>query len=128
MLSSQLEMPASKRRLLFHSEGRCGEGGPPHRDGRRRTEGPETGRKLRRYGSKLLITPSGKNMHAFLEKVRSVIRSNSATKQEHLIRLLTRSSVAGHTITVISKRIRRIGKWDGPLKLALSMGEASSSE
>jgi RNA-directed DNA polymerase len=48
----------------------------------------ETGRKLRRYGSKLLITPSGKNMHAFLEKVRGVIRSNRATKQEYLIRLL----------------------------------------
>ena len=28
------------------------------------------GQNLRRYGGKLLITPSKKNMHAFLEKVR----------------------------------------------------------
>jgi RNA-directed DNA polymerase len=46
------------------------------------------GQNLRRYGTKLLITPSKKNMHAFLEKVRSEIRSNRATKQEYLIRLL----------------------------------------
>jgi hypothetical protein len=46
------------------------------------------GQNLRRYGGKLLITPSKKNMHAFLEKVRGEIRSNRATKQEYLIRLL----------------------------------------
>ena len=46
------------------------------------------GQNLRRYGGKLLITPSKKNMHAFLEKVRGQIRSNRATKQEYLIRLL----------------------------------------
>jgi len=46
------------------------------------------GQNLRKYGGKLLITPSGKNMHAFLEKVRGAIRSNRAVKQEYLIRLL----------------------------------------
>ncbi|MGB6689232.1 MAG: group II intron reverse transcriptase/maturase [Terracidiphilus sp.] len=46
------------------------------------------GQNLRRYGDKLLITPSKKNMHAFLEKVRGEIRSNRAMKQEYLIRLL----------------------------------------
>jgi RNA-directed DNA polymerase len=46
------------------------------------------GQNLRRYGGKLLITPSKKNIHAFLEKVRGEIRSNRATKQEYLIRLL----------------------------------------
>jgi RNA-directed DNA polymerase len=46
------------------------------------------GQNLRKYGGKLLITPSKKNMHAFLEKVRGQIRSNRATKQEYLIRLL----------------------------------------
>jgi RNA-directed DNA polymerase len=34
------------------------------------------GQNLRKYGGKLLITPSKKNMHAFLEKVRGHIRSN----------------------------------------------------
>jgi RNA-directed DNA polymerase len=46
------------------------------------------GQNLRKYGGKLLITPSKKNMHAFLEKVRGEIRSNRATKQEYLIRRL----------------------------------------
>ena len=46
------------------------------------------GQNLRKYGGKLLITPSRKNMHAFLEKVRGAIRSNRTAKQEDLIRLL----------------------------------------
>jgi RNA-directed DNA polymerase len=46
------------------------------------------GQNLRKYGGKLLITPSKKNMHTFLEKVRGEIRSNRATKQEQMIRLL----------------------------------------
>jgi RNA-directed DNA polymerase len=70
------------------------------------------GQNLRRYGGKLLITPSKKNMHAFLEKVRGEIRSNRATKQEYLIRLLNPVIRVGHTITVTSKRVRRTGKWE----------------
>jgi RNA-directed DNA polymerase len=46
------------------------------------------GQNLRKYGGKLLITPSKKNTHAFLEKVRGQIRSNRAMKQEQMIRLL----------------------------------------
>lgn len=46
------------------------------------------GQNLRKYGGKLLITPSKKNMHAFLEKVRGEIRSNRTAKQEQMIRLL----------------------------------------
>ena len=46
------------------------------------------GQNLRRYGGKLLITPSKKNMHAFLEKVRRHSGKSCATKQEYLIRLL----------------------------------------
>ena len=46
------------------------------------------GQNLRKYGGKLLITPSKKNMHAFLENVRGEIRMNRATKQEYLIRRL----------------------------------------
>ncbi len=47
------------------------------------------GQNLRRYGNKLLITPSKKNMHAFFwRRCVGEIRSNRATKQEYLIRLL----------------------------------------
>jgi RNA-directed DNA polymerase len=46
------------------------------------------GQNLRKYGGKLLITPSKKNLHAFLENVRGEIRSNRAAKQEQMIRLL----------------------------------------
>jgi len=46
------------------------------------------GQNLRKYGDKLLVRPSKKNMHAFLDKVRDAIRSNRAAKQEYLIRLL----------------------------------------
>lgn len=43
------------------------------------------GQNTRKYDGKLLTTPSKKNLHAFLEKVRAVIRKNPAVKQEHLI-------------------------------------------
>jgi RNA-directed DNA polymerase len=46
------------------------------------------GQNLRKFGGKLLITPSKKNMHAFLKKARDTIRSNRAAKQENMIRLL----------------------------------------
>ena len=46
------------------------------------------GQNTRKYGGKLLTTPSKKNLHAFLEKVRTVIRQNSTAKQENLIWLL----------------------------------------
>jgi RNA-directed DNA polymerase len=46
------------------------------------------GQNVRRYGSKLLITPSRKNMHAFLEKLRDAIHRNRSAQQEKLVWLL----------------------------------------
>jgi RNA-directed DNA polymerase len=46
------------------------------------------GQNLRKHGGKLLITPARKNMQAFLNKVRDVVRQNGNAKQESLIRLL----------------------------------------
>jgi RNA-directed DNA polymerase len=46
------------------------------------------GQNLRKYNGKLLITPSKKNMHAFLEKVRDAIHQNRTAKQENLIGVL----------------------------------------
>jgi RNA-directed DNA polymerase len=46
------------------------------------------GQNLRKYGDKLLIQPSKKNTHRFLDKVREEVRRNRAAKQEDLIRVL----------------------------------------
>jgi len=43
------------------------------------------GQNLRRHGVKVLTTPSKKNLHAFFEKVRGVIRKNDSAKQVNLI-------------------------------------------
>ena len=46
------------------------------------------GQNLRKYGGKLLIQPSKKNTHNFLEKVRQLIRQNRGLSQTDLIRQL----------------------------------------
>jgi RNA-directed DNA polymerase len=46
------------------------------------------GQHLRKFGGKLLIKPSKKNTHAFLEKVRGLIDRNRSVSQENLIRSL----------------------------------------
>ena len=46
------------------------------------------GQNVRKYGGKLLIKPSAKNVKAFLDKVRETIRVNRSARQETLIRLL----------------------------------------
>jgi RNA-directed DNA polymerase len=46
------------------------------------------GQNVRKYGGKLLIKPSDKNVKAFLDKVRETIRVNRSSKQETLIDLL----------------------------------------
>jgi RNA-directed DNA polymerase len=46
------------------------------------------GQNARKYGGKLLIKPSAKNVKAFLDKVRETIRANRSVKQEALIDLL----------------------------------------
>lgn len=46
------------------------------------------GQNFRKYGSKLLITPSKKNTKAFLEKVRGIIDANKSASQQDLIEQL----------------------------------------
>ena len=46
------------------------------------------GQNLRKFDGKLLVKPSKKNTHAFLEKVRGIIKANKSASQENLIRLL----------------------------------------
>jgi len=46
------------------------------------------GQNIRKYGGTLLITPSRKNVKAFLAKVRKVLKENQTAKQVNLIKLL----------------------------------------
>jgi RNA-directed DNA polymerase len=46
------------------------------------------GQNLRKHGGKLLIQPSRKNTHSFLEKTRQIIRRNRGSSQTDLIRQL----------------------------------------
>lgn len=48
------------------------------------------GMHVRKYGGKLLIKPSKKNMHNFFEKVRAMIRRNIGAAQKYLIMWLNR--------------------------------------
>lgn len=48
------------------------------------------GQHLRKYKGKLLVTPSRRNVHAFLEKARGIIRANDAATQADLIHALNR--------------------------------------
>ena len=43
------------------------------------------GQEVRKYGEKLLITPSKKNVEHFLSKVRNLIGKSKVTRQEELI-------------------------------------------
>jgi RNA-directed DNA polymerase len=46
------------------------------------------GQNLRKFNGKLLVRPSKKNTHAFLEKVRNLVKANKSVSQLHLIRQL----------------------------------------
>jgi RNA-directed DNA polymerase len=46
------------------------------------------GQNIRKHGGKLLIQPSRKNTHTFLEKMRQIIRRNRGSSQTDLIRQL----------------------------------------
>ena len=48
------------------------------------------GQHLRKYHGKLLVTPSRQNVHAFLQKVRAIIRATGAAAQADLIHALNR--------------------------------------
>jgi RNA-directed DNA polymerase len=84
------------------------------------------GQNVRKYDEKFLITPSKKNLHAFLEKVRGVIRQNRSANQESLIRMLNPiirwlDELSPSYLGVLSVS----ENWNGPLALALAMGEVS---
>lgn len=69
------------------------------------------GQNTRKYGGNLLTTPSKKNLHAFLEKVRTVIRLNSTAKQENLIWQLNpiiRGWANYHRHIVASRAFRKV--------------------
>ena len=46
------------------------------------------GQEVRKYGDKLLITPSKKNVKFFLSKVQNIIGKSKATRQDELIKTL----------------------------------------
>jgi RNA-directed DNA polymerase len=48
------------------------------------------GQNLRKHNGKLLVTPSRKNVHAFLAKARALIRANCAAPQTDLVHALNR--------------------------------------
>ena len=69
------------------------------------------GQHLRKYHGKLLVTPSRRNVHAFLEKVRTIIRVNKATSQAELIYALNRvllGWVMYHRHVVATRTFRKI--------------------
>jgi RNA-directed DNA polymerase len=80
------------------------------------------GVNIRKYNGKLLIKPSKKNVKAFLDKVRSAIKDNKATKQIYLIKQLNpiirgwanyhRSVAARETFERVDTEIwRALWKW-----------------
>lgn len=80
------------------------------------------GQHLRKFGGTLLVKPSKKNTHAFLEKVRGIIGVNKSTCQEYLIRQLNpvirgwvnyhRHIVAGEAFQRVDFEIwRRLWQW-----------------
>ena len=69
------------------------------------------GQHLRKFDGTLLIKPSKKNTHAFLEKVRGIIDANKSVSQESLIRQLNpviRGWVNYHRHIVAAEAFRRV--------------------
>jgi len=69
------------------------------------------GQHLRKFNGKLLIKPSKKNTHAFLEKVRAIIDANKSASQDNLIRLLNpviRGWVSYHRHIVAAEAFERV--------------------
>jgi RNA-directed DNA polymerase len=69
------------------------------------------GQHLRKYNGKLLVTPSRRNVHAFLEKVRAIIRANRAATQADLIHALNRvilGWVMYHRHIVATRTFRKV--------------------
>jgi RNA-directed DNA polymerase len=75
---------------------------------RKSTDGFEfLGQNVRKYGGKLLIKPSAKNVKALLDNVRETIRVSCSTKQETLIRSLNPMIMGRRTIIDTSSQRRR---------------------
>lgn len=71
------------------------------------------GQNLRKFGGKLLIQPAKKNVHAFLDKVRQLIRRSAGLKQEELIRLLNpviRGWLNYHRHTGATRTFRKVDR------------------
>jgi RNA-directed DNA polymerase len=69
------------------------------------------GQNVRRFGRKLLIQPSKKNTHAFLEKAREIIRNGRGWSQEELIRQLNpvvRGWANYHRHIVVARTFRKV--------------------
>jgi RNA-directed DNA polymerase len=69
------------------------------------------GQHLRKFNGVLLVQPSKKNTHAFLEKVRGIIDANKSSSQETLIRLLNpviRGWVNYHRHIVAAEAFERV--------------------
>lgn len=69
------------------------------------------GQHLRKYHGKLLVTPSRQNVHAFLQKVRAIIRANCAAAQADLIHALNRvilGWVMYHRHIVATRTFRKV--------------------
>lgn len=69
------------------------------------------GQHLRKHNGKLLVTPSRRNVHEFLEKVRAIIRANCAATQADLIYALNRvvlGWVMYHRHAVATRTFRKV--------------------
>lgn len=69
------------------------------------------GQHVRKRGDCLLIVPAKKNLHAFMERVRTTLRSNVGSAQEPLIRhlsLVIRGWANYHRHVAASKTFRKV--------------------
>jgi RNA-directed DNA polymerase len=69
------------------------------------------GQNLRKHGDKMLIQPSKKNTHSFLEKVRQIIRRGRGISQKDLIRQLNpviRGWANYHRHVVATRTFKRV--------------------
>jgi RNA-directed DNA polymerase len=71
------------------------------------------GQNLRKFGDKLLIQPSKKNTHTFLEKMRQLIRQNRGVSQTDLIRQLNPvvRGWANYHRHIVAKRVFKKVEW-----------------
>lgn len=69
------------------------------------------GQNIRKYGEKLLITPSKRSVSTFLGKIRAIVKGNKQAKQAHLIQQLNpviRGWAKYHRHVVAKKTFQRV--------------------